>query len=68
LFGSYDTISETVWDLLEIATLILGLILVYAVIGVELFGAALPEEWGSYWNAVMQFFILLTGDNYPDVL
>jgi hypothetical protein len=34
----YDTVSQTVWDLLEIATLIVSLILLYSVVGVEVFG------------------------------
>lgn len=63
----YDTVSQTVFELVEIATLILSLIVLYTVIAVQLFGAGCPEEWGNYWSSALSLFVLLTGDNYPDI-
>ena len=46
-----------------------GLVLyVYAMIGWMLFGDEDPERWGDIGQAVLTMFVLLTLENFPDVL
>jgi voltage-gated sodium channel len=44
------------------------LIYVYAMVGWMIFGDADPERWGDIGQAVLTMFVLLTLENFPDVL
>ena len=44
------------------------LLFVYGMVGWSLFGAALPETWGTIGRAMLTLFILLTLENFPTYL
>ncbi len=44
------------------------LLFMYAMIGWGLFGAALPDDWGTAGTAMVTLFVMLTLENLPDKL
>jgi voltage-gated sodium channel len=44
------------------------LIFLYAVLGVELFGAQMPGEFGTLGSAALTLFVMLSLENFPDTL
>lgn len=44
------------------------LIFLYAVLGVELFGQAMPGEFGTLGAAALTLFVMLSLENFPDTL
>ncbi|MCB0914586.1 MAG: ion transporter [Actinobacteria bacterium] len=44
------------------------LLFMYAMIGWWLFGAAIPEDWGTVGTAMVTLFVMLTLENLPDKL
>ena len=44
------------------------LLFVYGMVGWSLFGAALPESWGTIGRSMLTLFILLTLENFPTYL
>lgn len=44
------------------------LIFLYGMVAVELFGAAIPDRFGNLGQAALTLFVLLSLENFPDVL
>jgi voltage-gated sodium channel len=59
------SIIKSLPPLLSMTALIGLLIFIFGMIGHYLFGAALPEAWGSIGASMMSLFILLTLENFP---
>jgi voltage-gated sodium channel len=60
--------ARSIPPMLSLAVLA-GLVLyVYAMVGWMLFGDEDPERWGDIGQAVLTMFVLLTLENFPDVL
>lgn len=50
-----------------VATLVVIVTYIYAVLGNVLFGDELPEEWGTVGSAMLSCFQVLTLDNWDDI-
>lgn len=50
-----------------VAVFVLLVMYVYAVVGVAMFGDALPDEWGDAGTAMLSNFQILTLDNWDDL-
>lgn len=59
------SIIKSLPPLLSMTALIGLLIFIFGMVGHYLFGAALPEAWGSIGASMMSLFILLTLENFP---
>jgi voltage-gated sodium channel len=60
--------ARSIPPMLSLAVLA-GLVLyVYAMVGWMIFGDEDPERWGDIGQAVLTMFVLLTLENFPDVL
>jgi voltage-gated sodium channel len=57
---------KSVAPLANLAVLILFLMFIYAMAGVYLFGADLPERWGNVGAAMLTLTVMLTLENFPD--
>jgi voltage-gated sodium channel len=57
---------KSVAPLANLAVLIGFLMFIYAMAGVYLFGAALPEQWGNLGVAMLTLTVMLTLENFPD--
>ncbi len=57
---------KSVAPLANLAVLIGFLMFIYAMAGVYLFGAAVPERWGDVGTAMLTLTIMLTLENFPD--
>jgi voltage-gated sodium channel len=53
--------------LLGVASLVVILTYIYAVVGTALFGEQLPDEWGTVGSAMLSVFQVLTLDNWDDI-
>lgn len=52
----------------SIVVLTLLLVFVYGMLGWSLFGAALPQSWGTVTRSMLTLFVLLTLENFPTYL
>ena len=52
----------------RLVVLTLLLLFLYGMVGWSLFGAALPESWGTIGRSMLTLFILLTLENFPTYL
>lgn len=62
------TVIKSIPSVFSMVVLTLLLLFVYGMIGWSLFGAALPETWGTIGQAMLTLFILLTLENFPTYL
>jgi len=62
------TIVKSVPSLFSMVVLIVLLLFVYGMVGWSLFGAALPDTWGTIGRSMLTLFILLTLENFPTYL
>ncbi|MDP1877622.1 MAG: ion transporter [Actinomycetota bacterium] len=59
------TVIKSIPAVFSMVVLTLLLLFVYGMLGWSLFGAELPQEWGTIGSAMMTLFILLTLENFP---
>jgi voltage-gated sodium channel len=52
----------------SLAVLAVLLLFIYGMIGWELFGEELPEDWGTIGDAMLTLFTVLTLEGWPDVM
>jgi voltage-gated sodium channel len=57
---------KSVAPLANLAVLIGFLMFIYAMAGVYLFGAELPDRWGNVGAAMLTLTVMLTLENFPD--
>jgi voltage-gated sodium channel len=62
------TVVKSIPSLFSVVVLTLLLLFVYGMVGWSLFGAALPEQWGTIGRSMLTLFILLTLENFPTYL
>lgn len=62
------TVIKSIPSLFSMVVLTVLLLFVYGMIGWSLFGAALPETWGTIGRSMLTLFILLTLENFPTYL
>ncbi len=60
------SIVKSVAPLANLAVLIGFLMFIYAMAGVYLFGAAIPDRWGNVGLAMLTLTVMLTLENFPD--
>ncbi len=62
------TVIKSIPSVFSMVVLTLLLLFVYGMVGWALFGAALPESWGTIGRAMLTLFVLLTLENFPTYL
>ena len=62
------TVIKSIPSLFSMVVLTVLLLFVYGMIGWSLFGAELPEQWGTIGRSMLTLFILLTLENFPTYL
>lgn len=62
------TVVKSIPSLFSMVVLTILLLFVYGMIGWSVFGAALPETWGTIGRSMLTLFILLTLENFPTYL
>lgn len=62
------TVIKSIPSLFSMVVLTILLLFVYGMVGWSLFGAALPESWGTIGRSMLTLFILLTLENFPTYL
>jgi voltage-gated sodium channel len=62
------TVVKSVPSVFSMVVLTLVLMFVYGMVGWAVFGADLPESWGTIGQAMLTLFILLTLENFPTYL
>ena len=62
------TVVRSIPPLGSIVVLTVLLLFIYGMLGWTLFGAALPESWGTITRAMLTLFVLLTLENFPTYL
>ena len=62
------TVVKSIPSMFSMVVLTLVLMFVYGMVGWSVFGAALPESWGTIGQAMLTLFILLTLENFPTYL
>ena len=62
------TVVRSLPPLASIVVLTFLILFLYGMVGWGLFGAALPESWGTITRAMLTLFILLTLENFPTYL
>ena len=62
------TIVKAVPSVFSMIVLVVLILFIYGMVGVTIFGEALPTEWGNIGSAMMTLFILLTLENFPTYL
>jgi voltage-gated sodium channel len=60
--------ARSIPPMLSLAVLAVLVLYVYAMVGWMLFGDEDPERWGDIGQAMLTMFVLLTLENFPDVL
>ena len=61
-------IGRSVPPMLSMGVMALLMIYVYAIVGWILFGQELPDRWGDLGTAMLNLFVMLTLENFPDNL
>jgi voltage-gated sodium channel len=59
------TVVKSLPSVFSMVVLTVVLIFVYGMLGWSLYGAELPESWGTIGRAMLTLFILLTLENFP---
>lgn len=62
------TVVKSIPSMVSMIVLTILLLFLYGMIGWTMFGAALPETWGTISRAMLTLFILLTLENFPTYL
>ena len=62
------TVVRSLPPLGSIVVLTVLILFLYGMVGWSVFGAALPESWGTITRAMLTLFILLTLENFPTYL
>jgi len=62
------TIVKSLPSMISMIVLTVLLLFLYGMVGWSMFGAALPETWGTIGKAMLTLFILLTLENFPTYL
>ena len=62
------TVVKSIPSMVSMIVLTILLLFLYGMIGWSMFGAALPETWGTISRAMLTLFILLTLENFPTYL
>ena len=62
------TVVKSIPSMISMVVLTVLLLFLYGMIGWSMFGAALPETWGTIGKAMLTLFILLTLENFPTYL
>lgn len=62
------TMGKAIPSVFSMVVLVVLILFIYGMVGVVLFGEALPDEWGNIGTAMMTLFILLTLENFPTYL
>lgn len=62
------TVVKSIPSMISMVLLTLLLLFVYGMVGWSLFGADLPETWGTIGKAMLTLFVLLTLENFPTYL
>lgn len=62
------TVIKSIPSLISMVVLTILMLFVYGMLGWSMFGAALPESWGTIGRAMLTLFILLTLENFPTYL
>lgn len=62
------TMGKALPPVFSMIVLVVLILFIYGMIGVVVFGEALPNEWGTIGAAMMTLFILLTLENFPTYL
>lgn len=62
------TVVKSIPSMVSMIVLTILLLFLYGMIGWTMFGAALPETWGTITRAMLTLFILLTLENFPTYL
>jgi voltage-gated sodium channel len=62
------TVVKSMPSVASMVVLTFLLLFVYGMVGWSLFGAALPDSWGTIGRAMLTLFILLTLENFPTYL
>ena len=62
------TVVRSLPPLMSIVVLTFLILFIYGMVGWAMFGAALPETWGTITRAMLTLFILLTLENFPTYL
>jgi voltage-gated sodium channel len=62
------TMGKALPSVFSMIVLVILILFIYGMIGVVVFGDALPKEWGDIGSAMMTLFILLTLENFPTYL
>ena len=63
-----STVVRSIPPLGSIVVLTLLILFIYGMVGWAMFGAALPESWGTITRAMLTLFVLLTLENFPTYL
>ncbi len=62
------TVIKSIPSVASMVVLTVLLLFVYGMVGWSLFGAALPEDWGTIGRSMLTLFVLLTLENFPTYL
>ena len=62
------TVVRSLPPLGSILVLTILILFIYGMIGWAMFGAALPDSWGTITRAMLTLFVLLTLENFPTYL
>jgi voltage-gated sodium channel len=62
------TVVRSLPPLMSIVVLTFLILFLYGMVGWAMFGAALPESWGTITRAMLTLFVLLTLENFPTYL
>ena len=62
------TVVRSIPPLGSIVVLTFLILFIYGMVGWAMFGAALPESWGTITRAMLTLFVLLTLENFPTYL
>ena len=62
------TVIKSLPSVASMVVLTVLLLFVYGMVGWSLFGAALPETWGTIGRSMLTLFVLLTLENFPTYL
>ena len=70
-FQGLQIVIHTIWhsipDMANIAALLLIFMLIFAIIGVSIFGEISPRDFGNLWRAWFTLYICLTQDGWVEV-
>jgi len=62
------TMGKALPPVFSMIVLVVLILFIYGMVGVTVFGEALPDQWGDIGTAMMTLFVLLTLENFPTYL